>query len=129
MRPSQLQTEDVSPRKVRFESAEGKVLFVDDAELVKRLTDVDEVESTESMGENVLTGAQRSGVPGSPALAICAPFSPGEGAGQSRGQLVSANLAILNDYWDSRLSSESHFVELLRARSPAGAHRGPYSYS
>jgi Xaa-Pro aminopeptidase len=70
------------------------------------------------MRENFLTGPQRSGGPGSPTLAIYAPFSPAEGAGQSRGELVSANLAILNDYWDTRLSRESRFVELLRARHP-----------
>jgi Xaa-Pro aminopeptidase len=31
---------------------------------------------------------------------------------------VATDAAILNDYWDGRLSRESRFVELLRARNP-----------
>jgi Xaa-Pro aminopeptidase len=97
------------PRNARLESAEGKVLSADDVDMVKRLTGVDEVASTEAMRENFLSG---------PLRAIYTPFSPSEGAGQSRGELVGANMAILNDYWDGRLSRESRFVELLRARNP-----------
>jgi len=106
------------PRNARLESAEGKVLSADDAELVKRLTGVDEVASTETMRDNFLNGPPRGGGPGFTALAIYAPFSPAEGAAQSRGELLSADLGILNDYWDGRLSRESRFVELLRARNP-----------
>jgi len=101
-------------RNVRMESAEGKVLSADDAELVKQLTGVDEVASTEAMrGDFLRTPAARVSV-----AAIYTPFSPAEGAAQSRGELVGANSAILNDYWDGRLSRESRFVELLRARNP-----------
>jgi Xaa-Pro aminopeptidase len=101
-------------RNVRMESAEGKVLSADDAELVKQLTGVDEVASTEAMRGDFL----RATGPRAPTLAIYTPFSPAEGAAQSRGELVGANTAILNDYWDGRLSRESRFVELLRARNP-----------
>jgi Xaa-Pro aminopeptidase len=49
---------------------------------------------------------------------IYALFSPAEGNAQSRFELVNSNNAILADPWDGRLSRESRFVELLRARSP-----------
>lgn len=106
------------PRNARMESAEGKVLSADDAELVKRLVGVDEVASTDLMRGDFL---RPQGAPGgfrAPALTIYTPFSPAEGSAQSRGELVGADTAILNDYWDGRLPRESRFVELLRARSP-----------
>jgi len=97
------------PRNARLESAEGKVLSADDAELVKRLVGVDDVASTDLMRGDFLRPLP---------VAIYAPFSPAEGSAQSRGELVAADTAILNDYWDGRLPRESRFVELLRARNP-----------
>ena len=101
------------PRNPRLESAEGKVLSAEDSDLVKQLTGVDEVASTEAMRSDFLrpTG-------GGPPLTIYAPFSPAEGSAQSRYELLSANTAILNDYWDGRLPREGRFVELLRQRYP-----------
>ena len=96
-------------RNARLESAEGKVLSANDAEVVKRLTGVDEVASTDAMREGIARPAP---------LEIFVPYSPAEGSAQSRGELVGANTAILNDYWDGRLSRESRFVELVRARNP-----------
>ena len=103
------------PRNARLESAEGKVLSADDAELVKRLTGVDEAATSEAMRGEFLR--PRSGSPFAP-LDIYTPFSPAEGSAQSRGEIVASNTAILNDYWDGRLSREARFVELLRARNP-----------
>ncbi len=100
------------PRNPRLESAEGKVLSAEDGDLVKRLTGVDEVESTDAMRGEFLH--PKAGAP----LAIYAPFSPAEGSAQSRYELLSANTAILNDYWDGRLPREGRFVELLRQRYP-----------
>ena len=106
------------PRNARLESAEGKVLSADDAAEVKRLTGADEVASSDAMRGDFLN--PRGGGPGGRfmPLTIYTPFSPAEGAAQSRGELVGANMAVLNDYWDGRLSRESRFVELLRARNP-----------
>src|SRR5258708_5922257 len=105
------------PRNPRTESAEGKVLSADDAELVKRLTDVDEVASSDAMRGDFLRPQRGGGGPLTP-LDIYTPFSPAEGSAQSRGEIVASNTAILNDYWDGRLSREARFVELLRARNP-----------
>ena len=101
------------PRNARLESAEGRVLSAEDGDLAKKLTGVDEVASTEAMGTNWLTG-----LAGGAPRAIFTMFSPAEGAGQSRFELVAANASIAADYWDGRLPREARFSELLRARYP-----------
>lgn len=101
------------PRNPRLESAEGKLLSAEDAEEVKRLTGANEVQSTEAMrGEWLGRG------PGATPGQIYTPFSPAEGAEQSRFELVASNATIAADYWDGRLPREMHFVGLLRARYP-----------
>ena len=69
------------PRNARLESAEGKVLSADDADLVKRLTGVDEVASTAAMQADFLR--PQVGPVGGLAPAIYTPFSPAEGSAQS----------------------------------------------
>ncbi len=101
------------PRNRRLESAEGRVLSADDAELVRQLTGADEVRSTEDMRGDWLMGTT-GGSPGT----IFTPFSPAEGSAQSRGELNAANAAVAADYWDGRVSREAHFASLLRARYP-----------
>lgn len=105
------------PRNPRMESAEGKVLSAEDADQVKRLIGVDEVASTDALRGDFLA-PQAGGAARFAAFDIYTPFSPAEGAAQSRGELVGANAAIVNDYWDGRLPREARFVELLRARNP-----------
>ena len=66
------------------------------------------------------TGAPAPGGGGrsqAPAV-IFAEFSPAENQGQSRGELVSAETARVNDPWDGTGSRQRRFVELLRARHP-----------
>jgi Xaa-Pro aminopeptidase len=99
------------PRNERLERSEGKVLSAADAELVKRLTGVDEVLFTEAMDAGWPLGD------GKPA-AIYAESVPAEGYAQSRHELQAADASIANDSWDGRLSRESRFVELLRTRHP-----------
>ncbi len=101
------------PRDPRLESAEGKVISAEDAELVKRLTGVDAVLSTRDLAGD----AMRRFVRGFGTV-IYTPFAPGEGNTQCRGELQAANAAIAADYWDSRPSREGQLVQLLRARFP-----------
>jgi Xaa-Pro aminopeptidase len=101
------------PRDARLESAEGKIISTDDAELVKRLTGAKTVASITSMTEDWM----RQLIGGS-ITAIYTPFAPAEGNAQSRGELRSANNAILRDPWDGRPAREAHFVELLKSRFP-----------
>ncbi len=104
------------PRNPQLESAEGKVLNADDAELVKKLTGVDEVRSTDTMRSDWISF--RPGQGRSAPLNIYALFSPAEGNEQTRYEIVAANAGIAADYWDGRLPREAHFLELLRARYP-----------
>jgi Xaa-Pro aminopeptidase len=101
------------PRNPRLESAEGRVLSAEDAELAKKLTGADDVLGTDAMGTNWLAG-----LPGGAPRVVFALFSPAEGTAQSRYELVASQAAVAADYWDGRLSRESRFVELLRARYP-----------
>ncbi|HSC29599.1 MAG TPA: Xaa-Pro aminopeptidase [Vicinamibacterales bacterium] len=112
-------------RNPRLEAAEGRVLSAEDADLVKRIAGVDEVKPLAEMaGTNwplVATGGgggQRGGGRGAAGAAIYAEFSPAENQGQSRGELVSAETAQVNDVWDGTGSRQRRFVELLRARRP-----------
>jgi Xaa-Pro aminopeptidase len=87
---------------------------------------VDEVRPlTDMAGTNwplVATGQQAAGGGrgrgGQPAVAIYAESSPPENLGQSRGELVSAETARANDFWDGAPSRQRRFVELLRSRHP-----------
>jgi Xaa-Pro aminopeptidase len=66
-----------------------RVLTLEDAERVKELTGVHDVLSTSDL--KIIN-----------APVIYNPFSPAEGQGQSRGELVSIDAAIASDYWDGR---------------------------
>jgi Xaa-Pro aminopeptidase len=113
-------------RNPQLEAAEGRVLSAEDVELVKRVSGVDEVRPLSDMagtnwplvptGEASSTG--RGGRGGQPAVAIFAEFSPPENLGQSRGELLSAETARANDFWDGTPSRQRRFVELLRSRHP-----------
>jgi Xaa-Pro aminopeptidase len=111
-------------RNPRLEAAEGRVLSAEDADLVKRIAGVDDVKPLQEMvGTNwplAVTGSAGGGGGrgGQGATAIYAEFSPAENQGQSRGELVAAETARANDFWDGTGSRQRRFVELLRARQP-----------
>jgi Xaa-Pro aminopeptidase len=101
------------PRDEKLERAESRVLSADDVDLVKRLVGVDEVKSTDEMRGDWL-GQIEGGMP----REIYTPFSPAEHNAESRYEVVSANTAIANDYWDGRLPREARFISLLQTRYP-----------
>jgi Xaa-Pro aminopeptidase len=82
-----------------------RVLTLENADRVKQLAGVDEVLSTEKLSSL-------------DSRVIYTPFSPAEGQGQSRGELVRRDAKIALDYWDGRLSRENHFIALLKTRYP-----------
>ena len=115
------------PRNAALEAAEGKVLSADDAELVKKLTGVDEVLSTATMTENnwpVGATGGRGGGGGRGAAAaprvqaIYAEFEPPEAYAQSRGELRTGDRSILNDPFDGRFPRQQQFVARLAGRAP-----------
>ena len=104
-------------RNEALERAEGRVLSAEDADLVKRLTGVDDVEAVEAMRDaDWPLGPSAPGVRARPP--IHAEFSPAEGAGQSRGELVASERSRALDPWDGTVSRQRRFVELLRVRQP-----------
>ncbi len=108
------------PRNAALERAEGRILSASDADLVRTLTGVDQVQPLEAMaapGWPLQPGGSGGGGPRQGA-AIYAEFSPPEGAEQSRGELVAAETARALDHWDGAVSRQRRFVELLRARHP-----------
>ena len=106
------------PRNARLEASEGRVLSAADADLARKLTGADAVESTEAMGGDWLARPE-----GRLPEAIYTPFAPAEGAGQSRWELQASNAAVAADPWDGRIPREARLVELLRARYPRAAVR------
>jgi Xaa-Pro aminopeptidase len=113
------------PRNARLEAAEGRVISAEDADRVKRIAGVDDVKPvSEMVGSNwplTSAGGSASGRGtgrGAPPIAIYAEFSPAENLGQSRGELVAAETARVNDFWDGVPTRQRRFVELLRSRHP-----------
>jgi Xaa-Pro aminopeptidase len=115
-------------RNARLEAAEGRVLSADDADLVKRLVGVDDVQPVDAMREGWPPPAARAGgaAPAAgggdggrgatPRLVIYTPFAPAENYAMSRGEAASAARAQVADYWDQRPSEELNFVHLLQTR-------------
>ena len=103
-------------RNERLERAEGRELSAGDGDLVRRLIGVDAVEPVEAMRSE----AWPLGTPAGPRsrAVIYVEFSPAEGAGQSRGEQLAAEVSRVNDAWDGGTSRQRRFVELLRARHP-----------
>lgn len=95
------------------ERSEGKVLSAEDAEMVKKLSSVNEVFSTEMLGEH-LAGYARSGqLP-----TIFTPFNPAEGTAMSRDLAIRAIADAAADPWDGGVTREGRLIALLRERFP-----------
>lgn len=110
-------------RNPRLEAAEGRVLSAEDDTLVKRISGADEVKAVAEMANgfwplNTAASAASGAGRGQAAPVIYAEFSPAENQGQSRGELVAAETARANDFWDGTVSRQKRFVELLRIRQP-----------
>jgi Xaa-Pro aminopeptidase len=111
-------------RNPRLEAAEGRVLSAEDADLVMRVSGVDRVRPVQQMIDTNWPLVATGNAPATPAdrtqpvPPIFAEFSPAENQGQSRGELVAAETARMNDPWDGMASRQRRFVELLRARHP-----------
>ena len=96
------------PRNQRLEAAEGRVLSAEDAELVKRIAGRRRGAAGRQRWRGQLaarrSAAGRRAAEAAAAAArppaIYAEFSPAENQGQSRGELVAAETARANDFWD-----------------------------
>jgi Xaa-Pro aminopeptidase len=95
------------------ERSEGKVLAAEDAELVKRLSGIDQVFATEALSEHLAIFA-RSGQE----LRLYTPFAPPEGIAVSRDSAARMNADIFSDPWDGSHSREGNFINLIKTRFP-----------
>jgi Xaa-Pro aminopeptidase len=95
------------------ERNEGKLLTVEDAALVKKLTGVHAVHGSELMARHWLWKLVRN-----PKPILYTPFSPAEGRVQSRDEALGGTASIASDPWDGRPTREGHFIQLLRSRFP-----------
>jgi Xaa-Pro aminopeptidase len=100
-------------RDERRERGEGKVLSVEDRDLVLQLTGVDRVEPLEHIGRDFMGLLLR---PPNPVLYTM--LSPAELGAQSRDELLIGMASEVADPFGGRASREGHFVELLRQRYP-----------
>ena len=95
------------------ERSEGKVLSAEDAEMVKKLSGVNDVFGTAAFGEH-LANLARSGQ----VSALYTPFNPAEGLAMSRDLAVRAIADAAADPWDGGVSREGRFIALTRQRFP-----------
>ncbi len=96
------------------EEGEGKTLSAEDAELVKKLTGVDNVRGLEFLSAD-LVGAD---LIKPPALALYTPFSPAETGTDSRDELLWGQARAASDPWDGQPSREASFIKLIKERFP-----------
>lgn len=95
------------------ERNEGKILTVEDAELVKKLTGIDAVSGVDLMGRSLISTLVKA-----PPPVLYTPFSPAEVGADSRDELLGGMGGTISDPWDGRPSREGYFVQLIRSRYP-----------
>ena len=95
------------------ERSEGKVLSAEDAEMVKKLSGIDEVFAADALSEH-LSRYARSGQE----MKLFTPFSPAEGLATSRDGAIRTTADIASDPWDGSPSREGRFIGLIRERFP-----------
>ena len=100
-------------RDERRERGEGKVLSIEDRDLVLDLTGVDRVEPLERIGRDFMGLLLRPPMP-----ALYTMLSPAELGAQSRDELLIGMASEVADPFGGRASREGHFVSLLRSRYP-----------
>ncbi len=96
------------------ERGEGKILSVEDAELVQAISGAERVRPIEKMA----TDFTYSYLWRPPAPALYTPFSPDEKFRQSRDEMLSGFGRRVADPWDGRPSKAGHFINLLKQRYP-----------
>jgi len=100
-------------RDAARERSSGTIISVEDDELVKTITGVDEVRPVEKMATDLSVYLWRS-----PAPALYTPHSPDEKHLQSRDGVLAGFGRRVADPWDGRPSKAGHFIHLLKTRYP-----------
>ncbi|MBX7174283.1 MAG: Xaa-Pro peptidase family protein [Pyrinomonadaceae bacterium] len=95
------------------ERGEGKVLSAEDVEMVKKLSGITDVFSSEMLGEHLVGFARAGETP-----VIYTPFQPAESSAMSRDLAIRVISDAAADPWDGGESREGHFIGLIRNRFP-----------
>ena len=101
-------------RENNREKSQGKILSFDDAELIKKLTGINNVKSLDRLG-NDLVG---TGLINGPNPTLYTPFSPAEMGNDSRDEILHGHARAAADSWDSSTTRESRFIKLIKDRFP-----------
>ncbi len=111
-------------RNEKRESGEGRMLSVEDADEVKKLSGVDEVIATDLLAEHIegkyLRGGKR---------VLFTPLAPAEGGSMSRDLAMRYVADAGTDPFDQGVSREGRFAELVRAALPGLRDQGPLAHA
>ena len=91
----------------------GAQVSAEDAALVVERAGVDEVQGVEALARHLAAMQVRP-----PPPTIYSPFSPAEGVGGSRDEMLQVAAGIASDPWDGRETRTGRFVSLIRERFP-----------
>lgn len=104
----------LSHRDADRERNEGKMFSVEDADLIKELTGIDNVRSVETLSLDLVG----KGLLRPPAMMLYTPLSPAETGTDSRDELLNEQARVSSNPWDGAASREARFRELLNLRAP-----------
>ena len=95
------------PERGEAQLGEGAPPGVEDVDLVKAITGVDEVRSHATLSEHLADAG-----------AVYTPHAPAELRAATRHDLLWADQMVARDVWDGQPSREQRFIALLRSRFP-----------
>ena len=101
-------------REEASESNQVKIFSAEDADLVKKLTGVNQVRAVEFLGIDLV----RSGLIKGKTPVLYTPLSPAEMGNDSRDEILSGHARAAADPWDSDTTREAKFKALLNERFP-----------
>lgn len=104
----------LSHRDEGRERNEGKIFSVEDAELIKDLTGIDDVKGVETLSLDLVG----KGLIRPPAPLLYTPLSPAETGTDSRDELLNEQARVSANPWDGQPSREARFREHLNLRVP-----------
>lgn len=104
----------LSHRDVDRERNEGKILSVEDGDLIMGLTGIESVRGLESLSLDMAG----KGLVRPPAPLLYTPLSPSETGTDSRDELLAEQARVSSNPWDGLTSREARFRGLLNSRVP-----------
>lgn len=101
-------------RDAATEANEGGVLSAEDAELVKRLTGIEQIKGIEFLSTDLVG----TGLIKPPAPKLFTEFSPAETGNDSRDEILFGQARNAADPWDGKPTKEASFIQKIKERFP-----------